>query len=318
MLVVVGMPSHEHELIVMLFHDDPQLVIDLLRLVFGLTIPDDVTAVPGETSLSEAAPAVYNSDGVVVLRLPSGKAMLAVVVEVQRAPDDDKQWSWPAYLTKVRRENHCPGMVLVIATNEYTAARAREPIVLDPFHSWTPCVVGPPAVPRVVDPEEIRRHPEMGVLSALVHRETEEDIAVLRALYVGLPGSSMPDKLIKYVWDVILSSMGAGARAAWERFMEVPEGYQYQSDFAKKYYGQGRDEGIREGRDEGIREGRDEGVREGIRRSLARLLGGRGIALTAETRATIDGCQDLSTLEGWLDRATTAVTITDIFRPGGN
>ena len=69
-------PTHEHELIVTLFHDDPHLVVDLLRLVFGIEIPEDVKAGPDDTTLSKPAPAVYSSDGVVAwerfMEVPEG------------------------------------------------------------------------------------------------------------------------------------------------------------------------------------------------------------------------------------------------------
>ena len=60
------------------------------------------------------------------------------------------------------------------------------------------------------------------------------------------------------------------------------KGYDYQSDFAKKYVAEGRDEGRAEGRDEGRAEGRTRG-----RARVLTVLRVRGIAVPEAARERI-------------------------------
>ncbi|MEV6253638.1 MULTISPECIES: hypothetical protein [unclassified Nocardia] len=77
--------------------------------------------------------------------------------------------------------------------------------------------------------------------------------------------------------------------------------YEYQSDFARKYVAQGRDEGRTEGRTE-----------EAVR-ALLLVLEARGIVVGQKTRAEITGCTDLDRLESWTRKAATAESENDLF-----
>ena len=63
--------------------------------------------------------------------------------------------------------------------------------------------------------------------------------------------------------------------------------YEYQSDFARKYFIKGRDEGKAEGKAE----------------DLLKILARRGVVVSDEQRARILACRDLPTLDRWLDLA---------------
>ena len=69
--------------------------------------------------------------------------------------------------------------------------------------------------------------------------------------------------------DLILSALGPATRTALEELMKTK--YEYQSDFAKKYFSRGVDEGRDKGREQGIEQGREEGARRLLRRLLQRL-----------------------------------------------
>jgi hypothetical protein len=73
------------------------------------------------------------------------------------------------------------------------------------------------------------------------------------------------------------------------------DGYEYQSDFAKKY--------IALGRDEGRREGRDEGEAKGEARALLAALRTRGIPVADAAREHILAEKDPGRLERWVERA---------------
>lgn len=52
---------------------------------------------------------------------------LAVVAEVQTAPDNDKRWVWPSYLLQARLHHRCPAVLLVICRDLATGRWARQP-----------------------------------------------------------------------------------------------------------------------------------------------------------------------------------------------
>ena len=72
-----------------------------------------------------------------------------------------------------------------------------------------------------------------------------------------------------------------------------PAGYEYQSEFAREYFGQGKAEGHRD--------------------ALLAILGARGIPLTKADRAQIESCSDVAKLATMTIRALTAKSPADIF-----
>lgn len=68
--------------------------------------------------------------------------------------------------------------------------------------------------------------------------------------------------------------------------------YEYQSDFARKYFAFGLEAG-----------------RGALVRSLLRILDHRGLVLSADDRKRIESCPDLATLERWMDRAMDIVRL---------
>ncbi|MDQ1548029.1 MAG: hypothetical protein QOH69_2933 [Actinomycetota bacterium] len=78
----------------------------------------------------------------------------------------------------------------------------------------------------------------------------------------------------------------------------------YQSDFAKKYVAQGRDEGRDQGRDEGRSEARA--------RDVLTVLRVRGIAVPDATRERVLAEKDPDRLERWLEKAAVAASIAEV------
>ncbi|MGN2635947.1 hypothetical protein ACTD5D_07080 [Nocardia takedensis] len=77
--------------------------------------------------------------------------------------------------------------------------------------------------------------------------------------------------------------------------------YEYQSDFARMYYAEGRDEGRNEGRVEG-----ETGL-------VIAVLEKRGIPISDDARARITACTDHDQLTDWVLRAVTAETADELF-----
>lgn len=78
------------------------------------------------------------------------------------------------------------------------------------------------------------------------------------------------------------------------------KGYQYQSDFAKKYYAQGLEEGFAEAL--------EKGRIEQVGRSLMIVFRARGIAVPDSVRERILAEKDLERLRRWLEKAVTATS----------
>ncbi|MCB9506158.1 MAG: hypothetical protein H6700_11695 [Myxococcales bacterium] len=104
--------------------------------------------------------------------------------------------------------------------------------------------------------------------------------------------------------DAVLAAAPEAVRRALEAEME-PRNYEYKSDFAKKYYGQGVAEGEARGRAEGVARGRAE--------ALLAVAASRGLELSAAQRALVSECRDLATLDRWVVRAATVGRASEIF-----
>jgi PD-(D/E)XK nuclease family transposase len=62
----------------------------------------------------------------------------------------------------------------------------------------------------------------------------------------------------------------------------------------------------------GLSRGLAEGLAEGMVRALLAVLGARGLPVSTEARARIDACKGSATLDRWIVRAATAVSVEDV------
>jgi predicted transposase YdaD len=110
-------------------------------------------------------------------------------------------------------------------------------------------------------------------------------------------------------YDLVYNSLNETARRSLEAMMK---GYEYQSDFAKKYVAEGRAEGLVEGRAEGRVEGLAEGRAEEAARALLTVLRARGLAVPEAFRERILAEQDPERLERWLEKAVVAASVAAV------
>ena len=82
------------------------------------------------------------------------------------------------------------------------------------------------------------------------------------------------------------------------------KGYEYQTDFAKKYVAQGR----AEGRAEGLAEVRTEQAA----RAVLIVLRARGLAVSDAEREHILAQRDPERLQRWLEKAVVASSVTSV------
>jgi hypothetical protein len=137
---------------------------------------------------------------------------------------------------------------------------------------------------------EAARRPELAVLSAMAHGQGEHGVAIAAAALPAIRG--LDDERARFYGDLVLNSVNEAARRALEAMMK---GYEYQSDFAKKYVAQGR----------------LEGRQEGERAILLRLPRARFGELPAAAVTRIEQAES-ATLEQWAERVLSAKTLAEV------
>jgi hypothetical protein len=278
-----------HEILVDLFKNRPSMAAEILTEVLGVALPDYTDARIASVDLTEIQPPEYRADAVFVL-LDGETPVRVVIVEAQLATDPRKRLTWPVYVTVSRALHSCPAALLVVAPDPAVAGWCSEPIETGPSgFVLRPSVLHRDSVPVVTEREQAALRPELGVLSAIAHGDSELGAAIAAAV---LPVVlKLDDDRGRFYYDLVYSSLNDAARRALETKMK---GYEYQSDFAKKYVAQG------------LTQGRTQGRAEEAARNLLAVLRVRGIAVPEEIRERILAQSDPELLERWLERAVKA------------
>ena len=291
-----------HECLVDLFKNRPSLGAELLSEALGVALPAYTDARLISIDLTEIRPAEYRAD-VVVLLLDGDIPRWVLIIEVQLGIDPRKRFTWSDYTMGARAAHSCPVGLLVVAPDPAVAAWCAEPIETGiPGFVLRPPVLGREAIPVVTDPAEAARRPELAVVSAMAHGEGEQVAAIAAAVLPAI--GALDGEKARFYGDLVLSCLNEAARKALEAMMK---GYEYQSDFAKKYVAQGR----QEGRQEGYQDGRHDGRKEGELNLLLRLLRARFGELPAAAVTRIEAA-DIAELEQWGERVLSARTLAEV------
>jgi hypothetical protein len=181
--------------------------------------------------------------------LLDGVPVFGIVVEVQLSPDERKQFVWPAYVAGLRARLECPVSLLVITADDACARWAAKPIDMGGGSCLIPCVVGPSGVPEITDEAVARADPELAVLSAMAHGKDVDPAKSVRIAFAAqLASLDLDDDRSTLYCDLILHSLSEAARRAFQNMRAFK--YEYQSDFARHYFGQGLEKGVAKGRAE--------------------------------------------------------------------
>jgi hypothetical protein len=291
-------PSLRHESLLALFRNRPALATELLEQGLGLALPahDDLRL--ESAALTEVAPVPYRADLVVQL-WNEGKLVLGVVVEAQLGPDPDKRFTWPLYVASLRARLGCPCWLLVLSPDASVARWCAEPINLGhPGHTLTPLVLGPEAVPVLVNAEQARAAPELAVLSAMAHGAGPNGLEVALAALGAAVG--LDEERSGFYTDLVMASLDEAARQALEDLMSTGS-YEYQSEFARRYVAQGEAKGKAAGKAEGEAKG------------VLVVLRARGLVVSPEVEDRITRCTDIAQLDEWLRRAVVVTNAEEIF-----
>jgi hypothetical protein len=280
-------PSFDHEILIELFRGDGRLAAELLRTCAGYRV-DHARVDLGSVDLSQVASTEYRADAVAILRDHENRPVTGVIVEVQRRIDRDKLWTWPVYVATLRAKLCCPAVLLVVAPTPEVAAWARRAIDLGhPRFQLVPIVVDFHDIPRVCDRDAASYLPELAVLSALAHPELEIAEIAIEAI------QQFPEERSRLYWDVIMKGLPTNLRQNLEARMLH---YEYQTDFARKYYGQGLEEGRLKGQQEGRQEGREQGQGDGLRTAVIALARAKLRTVAPDDLARIAAITDLCLL----------------------
>jgi len=287
------MPSLSHEALLLLFRNRPELAPELLRDALGVELPAYTEVRVESADLTEAVPAEYRADLVVLL--VDGKPVFAIAVEVQLARDDRKRFTWPVYATGLRARFECQATVLVVTPGMDVARWAAEPVTLGPGSSFCPLVLGPDAVPVVTDRARAEAEPELAVLSVMAHGrgDVERAVQIALAAVAGVGHVSDRDLSVLYS-DLIDAALSEAARKA---FQMLPQGYQFQSESMRQSFEKGRAAG------QAAEKAAD----------VLDVLDARGLLVSLEQRDQILGCSDLELLKRWLRRAATITSVDALF-----
>lgn len=297
----------QHEGLLLLFRKRPELAPELLRDALGLQLPAWTQAQVQSAELTEVVPATYRADLVVLLS--NDKPTFAIVVEVQLSRDENKRKTWPLYLASVRSRESCPTVLVIVAPDASVARWCAEPIEMGhPDFVLRPFVIGPNAVPVILDKEAAQKDPELAVLSAMAHGHEEVGASIAQTVIDAVRGLD-EERSTLYV-DLVVSSLSEAVRNALEALMQQGK-YEYQSEFARKYVAQGRKEGLQEG----LKEGLEKGLHQGEQAALLEVLDARGLKVDEAARQRIMACTDLSQLKVWVRRAAIAESLSEIFEP---
>jgi len=159
-------------------------------------------------------------------------------------------------------------------------------------------VVGPSNTPAVTELQDAQENVELAVLSAIEHgRSTDTPLAARIASAAILASADIDAERSRLYLDLILISLSANAPEALEATMNSL-GYEYQSDFARRYYGQGKAEGKAEGRVE----------------IIFKLLALRFGPLTEEVQTVVRSAQ-AAQLDTVAERVLTAQTLEEALVP---
>jgi hypothetical protein len=302
------MPSLNHEGVIALVRDRPAFAASLLRELLNVEVPHFTDARLTEAALPELVPVEYHADAVVLFSdaaVDLKKPVFGTIFEVQLQRDPRKPFTWPVYAVVARARYECPFVVTVVTPDAAIARWAGRPIDLGDGMNFRPRVIGPEGIPEVTDRDLALREPQLAVLSVLAHGGGDVETAVSigrAAVYAVLP---LPAEQRLLYSILIERALSAAARKVME--ME-PQIEQFFSEAHRRSYDRGRAEGEAKGEAKGKAEGEAKGKAE----ALLLVLRRRGLAITNDQQHHLIACTDLATLDRWLDRAFSVVSVDEL------
>jgi hypothetical protein len=245
----------------------------------------------------------------------SGEPLLAIVVESQGRDDSTKQFSWPIYVTVVRKVAGCKrAILLVVCPDPDEAAKCRRAVSTGHpgFDLW-PIVIDPLNTPDLEGAS-----PHLVIFLATMHAIDMETEPGTRQVLAAIRDAATAVADRKTLITIILKTASDAARTLLETMMTMTE---WKDDFVEGFVNEGLRKGILEGIEKGLQQGMEQGRQQGMEHGIAKaraedvlkVLDARHIELTRQQREEVSTCSDLAMLGLWFDRALTATVAADIF-----
>jgi hypothetical protein len=300
----------------------PALALELLSL--GLKAnPDGYRDARLESvELNERLPAEYMADSVVSVVGPDGQRRF-VIVEVQRAWDPRKVWSWAAYVGGLMGRHECAVILVVVCVRKATAARYDQPIMpADSCMLLCPVVVGPDQLPMIRTTDDVLASPEIATLSAIAHSDDIDMVTTVGTTMLGLKDDRGPlyyDYLhgqvpepVRARLEEIMSTTAPATESAYARIVAMWEA-RAAAEFEAKVTA--RVEAETKARVEAETKARveaDSKVQASQKITLS-ILGARALDLNPSQHEMLMSCADPDQLIAWATRAATAATAAEVF-----
>jgi hypothetical protein len=260
-----------------LFQNRPALAAEVARWALHAELPEFAEARIDSATLNDLRPAEYRADCVVALLRE--QPVLGIIVEAQLGRDEEKAFTWPAYVGNLRSRIRCPVCLLVLTADDGVARWAARTIDLGSGNRFAPWVLSLSDIPEISDDAQAKADPELAVLSAVAHvddEDFEKSARIARAAEAALLDLDADRSLMHH--DMVLASLSESAREVLQAM--IPDKYEFKSDFAKHYFGlgqaqgltQGLSQGEAQGHAQGHAQGRAEGQAEGLVQRRAELV----------------------------------------------
>jgi hypothetical protein len=294
-------PKLEHNGLVEMFRENPELAPHFLAIVFHEQVPPHASVRVADSALDQLIPVEFRADLVLELLDAEGKVILAVVLEAQREKKPRKKYTWAVYWSVVRAERECAAIVLVVAPDAEVAAWAEEKVDLGLGRAFIhPLVLGPATLPVLTDATVATNEVELAILSAMAHGNGPEGLAVVEAAFLALGGLDREHAAVYFqiIWNVLREPMQRALEAL--AMEQQTEGKATFPPFAQRLI------------ERGLREGERKGKLDGKRETLLRLLARAAIVLTEDERARVQACEDPVLLDRWVDNVMGAKTAAEV------
>lgn len=301
------MPTSLHQGIIALFRDDPALAFDLLAEVFGVSVPISGRIGERSAALDRFAPCFGDTGELrpdLALSLthaehPQGG--VGLIIEVQGRAENLKRWRMAVYRALLAERLQLPVALLLVPLSISASRWARGLGQLEvPPHEGL-LVLDWQNMPHVAEPGLARRRPSKAILAALL-RAVVRDFGHLRtALELALELGD--DRRWRYAAS-ILSAAPPPLRERLRNELAMDHRYELtELEYNSIAYHDGREHG------------REAARREGLVELLLTILELRHIPIDAETRAKIEGCEQIAELERWVARAKQVDALAAVFEP---
>ncbi|MEV5500797.1 hypothetical protein AB0M50_35920 [Nonomuraea fuscirosea] len=269
----------------------------LLLALFDLPIAKSGAARLASPDFSEADPGVCRADGAILYGDDGEK--LGVIVETQRAKDEEKLYSWLEYIANMRAREKCPACLVVVCPKGKVAEWASGEITTGhPGLVLKPLVIHKGNTPVITDARQAAENIGLSVVSVVTQSEHPRFNEITAAVQAALDTIDR-ETAYRYARYITLSLEG-DSQKEWDRGMSTMT-YPYQGEYTESLLAEGEAKGKAKGKAMGKAE------------MVLKLLDSRGQVVPEDVRERVMDCRDEATLENWFDRALKGDSVEDLF-----